>query len=239
MDETTYNVVQLDDSCRQITEGSGGSINVCCFLVTGKEKAMLVDSCFGRGNLKEVVESLTDLPVTLVNTHADGDHVLGNKLFGPAHMHPADFDRYYETVKYAAPVVSLWEGDVIDLGGRRFEAVLIPGHTPGSIALLDEENRVIFGGDSVQNGLVFMTGPGRNITGYIDSLKKLNGMRGRFDKVFGGHGDAVVDGAIIEELLACAEKVRSGELKGEAPPAAFSALGAEVYTYGKVKLLYS
>ncbi|MCL1805465.1 MAG: MBL fold metallo-hydrolase [Clostridiales bacterium] len=239
MDDITYDVKQLDESCWQITEGAAGTINVCCFLVVGKEKAMLVDSCFGRGDLRGTVEKLTSLPVTLVNTHADGDHVLGNKLFGPAHMHPSDFDRYYDTVKYAAPVVSLWEGDVIDLGGRRFEVVLIPGHTPGSIALLDEENRVIFGGDSVQNGLVFMTGPGRNIAGYIDSLGKLIGMRSRFDKVFGGHGDAIVDSAILDELIACAEKVRSGELKGEAPPAAFAELGAEVYSFGKVKLLYS
>ncbi len=48
---------------------------------------------------------------------------------------------------------------MIDLGAMKFEALLIPGHTPGSIALLDRENRLLIGGDSVQRGTVLMVGP--------------------------------------------------------------------------------
>lgn len=237
-EEVTYQVAQVDESCWQITETFAGPINVCCYLVIGKTRAMLVDSCFGKGKLRETVEGMTGLPITLVNTHADGDHVLGNNQFETAHMHPADFERYHQTVGYAAPVVPLWEGDVIDLGGRSFETILIPGHTPGSIVLLDGENRVMFGGDSVQGGLVFMAGPGRNIAAYIESLKKLKAMQGRFDRVYAGHGETVVDSGFVDDLLSGAEKVRDGEIEGSDPPGAFAELKAKVYTSGRVKFLY-
>ncbi|WP_067793877.1 MBL fold metallo-hydrolase [Actinomadura formosensis] len=48
-----------------------------------------------------------------------------------------------------APAIGLGEGDVIDLGGRRLEVLHLPGHTPGSIALLDAERDALFSGDIV------------------------------------------------------------------------------------------
>lgn len=40
-------------------------------------------------------------------------------------------------------------GDIIDLGDRRYETLHLPGHTHGSIALLDRTNRELFSGDVV------------------------------------------------------------------------------------------
>ena len=238
MTEEAFIINQIDPSCWEIRENMGGAMHVSSFLAAGSEKAMLVDSGFGKGDLKAELEKLTGLPLILVNTHADGDHVLGNKPFGPAHMHPSEFDRYHQTVGYDAPVAALWEGDVIDLGGRSFRVVLIPGHTPGSIVLLDEANRVLFGGDSVQAGLIFMAGKGRNIAGYIASMKKLDAMCGKFDKVYAAHGEPVVGAGIIGGLIAGAEKVWNKEVEGVPGPAAFAELNAMVYTVGEVQFLY-
>ena len=41
------------------------------------------------------------------------------------------------------------QGDIIDLGDRPLKIIDIPGHTPGSIAILDVKNRVLISGDSV------------------------------------------------------------------------------------------
>jgi len=237
MDNQVYEVKQVDIACWMIQEG--GAVSVNCFLIAGEESALLIDSGFGNGDLKAEVEKLTSLPVILVNSHADGDHVLGNKQFGTAHMHPAEYDRYHGVVGHDAPVAPLWEGDVIDLGGRRFEVILIPGHTPGSIALLDEENRLLIGGDSIQGGMIFMFGPGRNITGYIDSMRKLKDIQSKFDTVYTGHGEILGDSDILDDLIEGAVKVRNGEVDGEALTGRMAELGAKSYKVGRAGFLYA
>ena len=47
------------------------------FLLLGESEALLVDTGLGGGGLRECVEQITKLPVTVVFTHADGDHVGG------------------------------------------------------------------------------------------------------------------------------------------------------------------
>ena len=53
------------------------------YLLAGEEKALLVDTCFG-GAIASLCASLTDKPITLVNTHADPDHVGGNVAGDPS-----------------------------------------------------------------------------------------------------------------------------------------------------------
>ena len=228
---TAYQVINISENAWRIEENG-----VRSFLFAGTEKALLVDSGFGTGDLKAVAESLTALPVMLVNTHADRDHVGCNHEFYKAYMHPAEFDRYHQTSGITTMAEPLWEGDIIGLGGRRFEVILIPGHTPGSIALLDEINRVLIAGDSVQSGMIFMFGAGRDINAYIYSMKKLASMREKFDTVYPSHGDFPVEAGIIPALIDGAEKVRDGKIEGKKAP--FDT-AARLYDAGAAKFLYS
>lgn len=59
-------------------------------LVIGEEKSALIDTGCGIGNIKHVVEELTDLPVMVINTHSHNDHVAQNYLFEEVAMfdHP-------------------------------------------------------------------------------------------------------------------------------------------------------
>ena len=61
-----------------------------CYLVTGENYSLLIDTMFGLGNLKAYCESLTDKPVKVVNTHAHGDHFGGNYHFDSCYMHYRD-----------------------------------------------------------------------------------------------------------------------------------------------------
>ncbi|MEI3580641.1 MAG: MBL fold metallo-hydrolase [Acutalibacteraceae bacterium] len=54
---------------------------VISYLITGSEKALLVDTGLGMGNIRKVVEELTSLPVIVMNTHTHFDHIGGNALF--------------------------------------------------------------------------------------------------------------------------------------------------------------
>ena len=238
MEKPELIVKQLDDRYWHIEESSGGGGGVNCFLVLGEKKAMLVDSGFGHEDLMTVVTGLTTLPIMLVNTHADRDHVMGNQYFDTAYMHPAEYDRYHSAVGKDAPVEALWEGDVVDLGGVQLEVILIPGHTPGSIVLLDRENRILIGGDSVQGGMVFMVGAGRNLSGYIGSMQKLKKIQGLFDRVYTGHGAMLEGSDMLDALIAGALQLKNGEAEGEEAPGPFGDSGAKVYKIGRATFLY-
>lgn len=213
MTEVNYEVIKISDKSWRIEDDM-----VRTFLFEGTEQALLVDTGFGTGNIREVVEGLTQKPVMLVNTHADGDHIGCNTLFDKAYMHPCEYSFYYESNPADAVVSPLWEGDIIDLGSRKFEVVLIPGHTPGSIALLDRDNRVLIAGDSISETPIFMFGSMRSVHAYIDSLEKLSGLSNSFDTIYPSHGPFPIGTELIEKLIAGAEKLLKGELEEQEPP---------------------
>ena len=42
---------------------------VFCYLIVGEEKAMLIDTGYAYGDLRGAVDSITDKPLVIVNTH--------------------------------------------------------------------------------------------------------------------------------------------------------------------------
>lgn len=54
---------------------------VTAFLVVGTQRAVLFDSGLGVASIRRVVEKLTPLPVTVLNSHTHFDHVGGNREF--------------------------------------------------------------------------------------------------------------------------------------------------------------
>ncbi len=54
---------------------------VISYLVVGKERAALIDTGLGIGNVKRLAEELTSLPIMVVNTHSHYDHIAQNYLF--------------------------------------------------------------------------------------------------------------------------------------------------------------
>jgi len=59
-------------------------------LIIGEEKAALIDTGCGIGNLRKAVETVTDKPVIVINTHTHLDHLGSNRQFGEIAMfdHP-------------------------------------------------------------------------------------------------------------------------------------------------------
>ena len=232
-----YSVGQIDAASWWILDK-----DVRMFLFAGAEKALLVDSGHGSGDIKKTVSELTSLPVMLVNTHGDYDHIGGNAQFDTAYMHPAEFARYkVELVDWNAPtgkdhkVAPLWEWDVIDIGGRSFEVILIPGHTPGSIALLDSENRILLGGDSVLDDKIAMINPWRDFDAYICSIEKLIRLRSSFDSVYTPHGNFPLSPGILDGILEGAMRMKNGEIEGVDTD---FIKGAKMYDIGVAKFLF-
>jgi len=185
------------------------------FMLLDDKYVLLIDSGRGGNNLFRQVREHSHLPVKMIYTHADVDHTGDADDFPIRFMHPSEFD-YYES-KNEAPVTMqpIWEGDKVTVGDYHFEVVLIPGHTPGSIALLDRKHRIMIGGDSLQPGPIYMFGPGRNFNAYHASMLKMQEMIKDIDWIYPSHHDLRVPATIVNQLLAGAEKMLAGEVEGE------------------------
>lgn len=226
MENSVYNVLQISENSWRIEDK-----HVRSFLFTGDRTAILIDTGFGTGDIKACAESLTDLPITLVNSHADPDHIGCNAAFDAALMHPSEFAYYAFRAGKEHAVSPLWEGDVIDLGVRSFEVFLIPGHTPGSIALLDRENRILLSGDTVADSPVFCFGDHRSVPAMIESLKKLEAMSDLYDTIYPSHGSFPLQKEAATAQRAAAELLLAGSLEPREP---LQDIPAKMYVCGSV-----
>ena len=182
------------------------------FLLTGKERALLIDTGYGRGCMLRKVKKLTSLPVTVVNTHLHPDHSGGNGAFDTVYVGEEDMpergipsnglfrgvaDAYRGNFP-VRPLISalgkkflLTPGDEeylpmpeeFDLGGRKVRTVKCPGHTPGSVLFLDEGRREIFAGDAINSAQWLFTCPGVTASEYAELWERLKGELSGFEKL--------------------------------------------------------
>ena len=183
------------------------------FLFCGSDRAALIDSGMNTPNARQMAEELTDLPLILINTHADPDHISGNGAFEEFYMSPAEEENYRENGGKGT-LIPVKEGDVIDLGDRPLRIIDIPGHTPGSIAILDEKYRVLISGDSVEDGNVFMFGKYRDIDLYIKSMNHLLEYDGMYDEVYAMHGSIPVKPDLVGKLIEGANQIKNHKVSG-------------------------
>ena len=76
-------------------------------------------------------------------------------------------------IKPAPATGLLQDGDVIDLGNRRFEVLHTPGHTAGSISLWEETTGVLFSSDVLYNGRLLDELKESNIPDLLRSHERL------------------------------------------------------------------
>ena len=178
------------------------------FLLVGGEKAVLIDSGANAPDAADIAKKLTDKPLMLLNTHGDGDHTSGTAGFSEIFIHPEDFTKCEVNTRYPGTALrEIKDGDVIDLGDRPLRIIHIPGHTYGSVAILDVKNRVLYAGDSVQKGHIFMFGEKRDPEEFEASLDKLIALKGEYDTIFASHDEAFVNSVATERLVISNHKI--------------------------------
>lgn len=204
-------IIQINGSTWRIEDGG-----VRFFLLTGTEQALLIDSGMNVHNARDIAAGLTALPVSLLNTHADRDHIGSNEQFAEFYMHPAEEPLYRRSGK-PGTILPVREGDVLDLGGRELRIIELSGHTPGSIAVLDVNSRVLISGDPIQrHGRIFMFGSHRDMAAYIRSLEHLEAYLDQFDEIWPSHAALPVPPETVRQLHDGAQAVLKGEIPGTA-----------------------
>lgn len=165
-----YTVRQLADDLYAFEEGT----RVRSFLLIGSEKALQVDTGNGLVDFGKEIPLLTDLPVILVNSHGDRDHVCHNECFPKRFCHKDDFALIKRNRPFPEEEYSFVDdGDKIDIGNYVFEVIHVPGHTMGSIVLYDKEHKIMFGGDTLTSIDTFMFGPATNREAMKGGFEKL------------------------------------------------------------------
>lgn len=184
------------------------------FLLEGDKKALMIDTGMNAPNARAIAESITSLPLELINTHTDLDHTSGNSAFSEIMIHSDEISNY-KTTNSSQKITAVSDGEIIDLGGRRIQVISLPGHTPGSIALFDIGSRSLFSGDSIQDGHIFMFGEHRNFEDYICSLHRLfKEYNGQIDTVYPSHGSVIVPFNLIPKLEDAARKINDRLVQG-------------------------
>jgi hydroxyacylglutathione hydrolase len=216
------------------------------YLVAGDEECLLIDTGWGVGDLLGLVASLSPLPLTVVNSHGHPDHTFGNGAFEEVYIHdadepfvrtprpietrqriaenilprplPMDFDVNTWAASAAGSLVPIKDGHVFDLGNRILEVLSVPGHTPGSVCLLDRGTRLLFTGDTVLSGTLWLqleeSLPLRQFHG---NLQRLQTFAGEFEHILPGHGDLEVlplSKDVLDDLVTGVAAILAGELVG-------------------------
>lgn len=81
--------IKINENTWRIEDG-----DVRFYLFCGTEKAALIDSGMNVPEAREIAEGLTSLPLVMINTHGDPDHISGNDSFDEFYMSPAEEENY-------------------------------------------------------------------------------------------------------------------------------------------------
>lgn len=165
------------------------------YLLEGEEKALLLDTGYGAGNLRAYVERLTDKSIVVVNTHYHPDHAGGNGEFDVVYMS--------EGQKLDAPSIEqpmttpfdlgslpypnyekryITTGDKLELGNRTVEVFEAkPAHCNSSLFFLDRGHKMLFVGDEFEAGQVLLFDNSKNPEAPYDVKERLHNFKENAD----------------------------------------------------------
>ncbi|MEM2341375.1 MAG: MBL fold metallo-hydrolase [Candidatus Bathyarchaeia archaeon] len=193
-----------------------GLLSTNCYIVACERtcKALIIDPGFDEVEapwiLKEIDEHNLRIKYVL-NTHGHMDHISGNTLVketlrAKIIIHQSDACMLTDPLKNLSmllgravisppPDLTIQNGEILRIGFLKFKVIHTPGHTPGSISLYCEDERVVFTGDTLFARSIGRTDlPGGSYETLISTI------RGRLfnlpdeTAVYPGHGDRTTIG---------------------------------------------
>jgi glyoxylase-like metal-dependent hydrolase (beta-lactamase superfamily II) len=211
--------------------------------IRGRERDLLIDSGTGVVSLVDAVRLITEKRTLAIATHTHFDHIGSHHEFGNRAVHATESDimrsptrsntlaegyvtktmttafprldyspEEYEVI--SAPATELFYGDeLVDLGDRTLKILHLPGHTPGSLGLWEEETGLLFSGDAVYDGPLFDNLGNSSAEKFRETMLRLKELPVR--KVFGGHYSIFGRDRFLELI----EDYLSGRRILTAPPA--------------------
>jgi hydroxyacylglutathione hydrolase len=197
-----YTVTRIDELTFAIGEPRYWQRNYN-YLLLGDERAILFDTGPGVQNIKPIVETLTQLPVTVISSHPHYDHIGNNNLFKQVawlNVEPItrevekgffqpSFIRGFTTRIIPAFAITEWwqPNQQIDIGNRVLNVYSIPGHEAASVAIHEPERKPLFTGDFIYPGWLVAFAPTSNISDYLASARLLKEKINGDETLYGAH----------------------------------------------------
>ena len=206
------------------------NMSVYMYLLEGNEKALLIDTGFGTIPLKEICKTLTNKPIMVILTHGHADHIGGSGQFEEVwlkredeklyQLHAKEEIRRIFTKEPLFPVneqLHYFEGDItIPLGERDIQTISVPGHSVGSICLLDKNNRLLYTGDTCCKAHVLLQlDYAAPLKEFRKSIQKLIGISTQFDATWPSHHKKPVEKEILKDFLVVSDAILSGQIQGK------------------------
>ena len=215
MNEGWFTIEKIDESTYAISEYKHWE-EVHSYLLIGDTNACLIDTGLGIGNIKEVTDELTDLPVKVINTHAHWDHIGGNDFYNNIYVHKKDSgwlknglpiplkeikknlvkdlnrDNLPENFNlddyslYQGTPLELEDNDYLDLGNRLLKVIHTPGHSPGHICVYEEDKGYLYTGDLIYQGTLYAFYPSTNPQKFLKSTLKIKELP-KINRILPGH----------------------------------------------------
>ncbi len=177
--------------------------------------------------IRDFIEQELNVPVRyIVNTHGHADHAWGNCFFPGAVIigHPL-CRQYLDTkgrssleetkrnnmsfrnVKLVLPQVTFDDGELnLRVGKKTLTLFPLPGHSSDNLAVLVEEDKVLFAGDTAMPLPYLIDGDADDTVASFKKISKLG-----LENIVQGHGDIILRGEIenyVKENLAYISNVR-------------------------------
>ncbi len=214
---------------------------VISYLITGSQRALLFDTGLGIADLRSVVAKLTELPVTVLNSHTHFDHIGDDWQFSEVLgvdtpytrrnakgatreelrdvvvperfcLHPP---KGFKPEDYAIPAFKIahfvHDGETIALGDRTLEVLLTPGHTPDSLCLLDRQHKLLFTGDTFYPGPIFLYVPETDAKAYSKSVHRLAALVPQLDLLLPSHNVPAAKPEMLNHLADAFDQVQFGK----------------------------
>ena len=182
------------------------------FLIKGANKFALIDCGMGHGALKDYLSQFTaGLPIEVIFTHNHFDHIgQSDQFIRDSREHIGELDRpeAEHLLKsrgipddvIAKNLIPAHDGDRVDLGDRSLVIYAVPGHTPGSLVVFDEQTGNLFTGDSygsnsptIPDALWLQWSP-ISLDIYLATVKNSRAnFRGKVKHLMSGHNDHPLD----------------------------------------------
>ncbi len=214
---------------------------VISYLILGAERAVLLDTGMGIGDIRAEVERLTDLPVVVINSHGHYDHVGDNHRFAEVWAYgddgevariergltraqctdymrpdwylelPSGFDPAAYEIRPSRVTRRLRHLEAIELGRRTLTVHHTPGHSSGSLCLFDGRDGLLFTGDAFYPGAMYAHFEDSDFSAYLRSIKYLVGILGPVRHLCPAHNEAYVPKEVLMRVLEAFERIAAGQ----------------------------
>lgn len=142
------------------------------------------------------------------------------KLFGKWYgicSHLPVLGKMIKKICYMEPANIVPMPETFDLGGKTIKVIKTPGHTPGSVCLLDEKEKALFSGDSVcDEGVLLMVDYSCSVAEFKKSILSLIDMHEaeEFSIIYPSHHKKELDRSFLDDYITLADKILDGEEEG-------------------------